>query len=49
VKANAAAHSRTIRSESAQAIVLVVLAMIPLLGMMGLIVDIGYAYYGQRS
>jgi hypothetical protein len=37
------------RQEAGQVIALVVVALIPLLGMVGLSLDIGYAYYSQRT
>jgi len=38
-----------LRQEAGQVIALVVVALIPLLGMLGLSLDIGYAYYSQRT
>ncbi|HVP76086.1 MAG TPA: pilus assembly protein TadG-related protein [Gaiellaceae bacterium] len=37
------------RQEAGQVLALVVVALIPLLGMLGLALDIGYAYYSQRT
>ena len=37
------------RHEAGQVIALVVVALIPLLGLLGLALDIGYAYYSQRT
>ena len=38
-----------VREQRGQVIALMVVALIPLLGMVGLAVDIGYAYYSQRT
>jgi Flp pilus assembly protein TadG len=38
-----------VRDQCGQVIALMVVALIPLLGMVGLAVDIGYAYYSQRT
>ena len=38
-----------LRQEAGQVLALVVVALIPLLGMVGLALDIGYAYYSQRT
>jgi Flp pilus assembly protein TadG len=40
---------RLAREQRGQVIALMVVALIPLLGMVGLAVDIGYAYYSQRT
>lgn len=40
---------RLAREQQGQVIALMVVALIPLLGMVGLAVDIGYAYYSQRT
>ena len=40
---------RPARDERGQVIALMVVALIPLLGMVGLAIDIGYAYYSQRA
>jgi len=40
---------RLARDEGGQVMALVVIALIPLLGMAGLALDIGYAYYSQRT
>jgi Flp pilus assembly protein TadG len=40
---------RRLRKESGQALVLIVLSLVSLLGMAALAVDVGYAYYVQRS
>ncbi|MDQ2984283.1 MAG: pilus assembly protein TadG-related protein [Actinomycetota bacterium] len=37
------------RSEAGQAVVLVALLLVPLLSIAGLAIDVGYAYYAQRS
>jgi Flp pilus assembly protein TadG len=41
--------SNRLRAQSGQAIVLAMLFMIPLMGFVGLVVDVGHAYYTQRS
>lgn len=38
-----------LRQEAGQVIALFVIALIPILGMVGLAIDVGYAYYSQRS
>jgi Flp pilus assembly protein TadG len=45
----ARASRRLAREQRGQVIALMVVALIPLLGMVGLAVDIGYAYYSQRT
>ena len=40
---------RTKSGERGQAIVLVLLLLVPLLAIVGLVIDVGYAYYAQRS
>jgi hypothetical protein len=46
-----AAHvsRRLAREQRGQVLALIVVALIPLLGMVGLAIDIGYAYYSQRT
>jgi Putative Flp pilus-assembly TadE/G-like len=41
--------ARLSREQRGQVIALMVIALIPLLGMVGLAIDIGYAYYSQRA
>jgi len=38
-----------VRDQAGQVLPLIVIAMIPLVGMVGLAIDIGYAYYSQRT
>jgi hypothetical protein len=40
---------RLVREQRGQVIALVVVALVPLLGMVGLAIDVGYAYYSQRT
>ena len=40
---------RLAREQRGQVLALIVVALIPLLGMVGLAIDIGYAYYSQRT
>jgi hypothetical protein len=40
---------RTKSGERGQAIVLVLVLLVPLLAIVGLVIDVGYAYYAQRS
>src|SRR4051812_17393377 len=42
-------QQRTTNDERGQVIVFVVLGMVVLIGMAGLVVDVGYAYWSQRS
>jgi len=41
--------TKLVRQERGQVLALVVIALIPLLGMVGFAIDIGYAYYSQRT
>ncbi len=41
--------SRRIRGENGQVLVLIALMLVPLLAISGLVIDIGYAYFAQRS
>jgi Flp pilus assembly protein TadG len=43
------AAGRRLREHSGQALVFVTIAMIPLIGFVGLVADLGHAYYGQRA
>jgi len=41
--------AKLVRQERGQVLALVVIALIPLLGMVGFAIDVGYAYYSQRT
>ena len=41
--------TKLVRQERGQVLALVVIALIPLLGMVGFAIDVGYAYYSQRT
>jgi len=49
VRARGWIRSRLGREERGQVIPFIVIALVPLLGMLGLTLDIGYAYYSQRA
>jgi len=41
--------ARRVGNQSGQALVFVTIALVPLIGMIGLVADLGHAYYGQRA